>query len=318
MITPIRLCFQYSPCRQLLVEAPSQPRVPATCICVSCMAVPIITPPACPLLAGTLCLQVLLLHAGLVVACCSVGYARAAPQLCHSCKAVLCYTVLCHAAWKAQCTILAGLCHAMLADGGASPSSAVLLAGCSMPGPTIPHCAGFACTEAPPLHGCATLSCSMPCQSKLPRLSGAIYAALCYAVPCCASHAVPCYDVPCHVVTSCPMPCHAVPGHDVLYCPMPCLTVPSTPCCAMVSHAMLCHPHHAQVAQDIFPAVHNTSLAAQDMLPSGQTCPHQNTSCPQQHRTHPLQDRTHSLAQRKAQGQPQQGLTAAGNGKRRQ
>lgn len=154
--------------------------------------------------------------------------------------------------------------------------------------------------------------------SKLPRLSGVIYAGLCHAMPCSAIHTMSCYDVPCHVVPSCSMLCHAVPGHNVPYCPMPCHIVPSTPCCAMVSHAMPCHPHHAQVAQDISPAGHSTSLAAQDMFPSGQTHPHQNTACSQWHRTHSLPHRTPPLAQTQAQGQPQQGLTAAGDGKRRQ
>lgn len=211
MITPIRQCFQHSPCRQLLVEAPSQPRVPATCICVSCMAVPITAPPARPLLAVMLCLQILLLHAGLVVACCLVGCARAAPcqlpGLSSAIPARLGYAILCCAMQPGKFSVpsLQGCpmqYHVMIADRDASPRSTVLLTGCAMPGPTIPHCTGFSSTEVPPLHGSAIFCCAIPCH------------------PSC-------------------------PGSVVLFMlvsAMPCHVLPSTLCRAMVSHAMLCHP----------------------------------------------------------------------------
>lgn len=227
----------------------------------------------------------------------------------------LCYATLCFAMQPGKLSVPSLQGCAMPCWLMKVPALALLFSLQAVPCQALPYHTVLA-SHAQRHHPYMAVPCfPAPCHANASCPGSVVPSMLLYAMPC---HAVPCYDVPCHVVSSCPMLCHAVPGHDVLYYPLPCLTVPSTPCCAMVSHAMLCHPHHAQVAQDIFPAVHNTSLAAQDMLPSGQTCPHQNTSCPQQHRTHPLQDRTHSLAQRKAQGQPQQGLTAAGNGKRRQ
>lgn len=256
MITPIRQCFQHSPCRQLLVEAPSQPRVPATCICVSCMAVPITAPPARPLLAVMLCLQILLLHAGLVVACCLVGCARAVPcqlpGLSSAIPARLGYAILCCAMQPGKFSVpsLQGCpmqYHVMIADRDASPRSTVLLTGCAMPGPTIPHCTGFSSTEVPPLHGSAIFCCaiqaaqaqwcylcwSMPCHAMfchphyvmlwcpMPRCAILFHAVPCCARPQCAilSHAMPysaihtmlCYGVPCHAMPS--TPCPGCPGH---------------------------------------------------------------------------------------------------------
>lgn len=250
MITPIRQCFQHSPCRQLLVEAPSQPRVPATCICVSCMAVPITAPPARPLLAVMLCLQIPLLHAGLVVACCLVGCARAVPcqlpGLSSAIPARLGYAILCCAMQPGKFSVpsLQGCpmqYHVMIADRDASPRSTVLLTGCAMPGPTIPHCTGFSSTEVPPLHGSAIFCCAIPCHPSCP--GSVVLFMLVYAMPC---HVLP--STLCRAMVSHAMLCHPVPCCAILFHAVPCCARPQ---CAILSHAMTYSAIHTMLCYGV-------------------------------------------------------------------
>lgn len=108
--------------------------------------------------------------------------------------------------------------HVMIADRDASPRSTVLLTGCAMPGPTIPHCTGFSSTEVPPLHGSAIFCCAIQ----------AAQAQWCYL----------CWSMPCHAMF-CHPHCRAMVSHAMLCHPVP--------CCAMLCQATMCHivPCHA-------------------------------------------------------------------------